>query len=307
MLLAALALYGPASGVALAAAEGTLVEARPSERERTLTRLTLVGIAGDALVPLLLLALVPLGLGWRAVSALAACAAFALAWRHARSRVLRRPFAQHDDEGERAEEIEQHTEPGVRSPLRELARVARERPALLGWLAVAAVAGVLDELLVAFASAHLAEFTGASAQQRLLALAAWTLGDLAGVLALKAALARVRPLRILRLAALCAGLALALFLFARSVWVAAIGLGLLGASAITFHPLLMARAYAALPGRPALVGACGALFARVSLVAPLGLALLAQAHGTFAAIATLGAAPVAVLVAALRARDPCAR
>ena len=299
VLLAALALYGPASGVALAASEGTLVEARPHERERTLTRLTFAGIAGDALVPLLLLAAVPLGLGWRAVAWLAAAAALGLAIVHWRTPSLDRPFA--SDESEVEGDQEDAGEGKPRPPLRELAHVVRNNPALVGWLAVALASDLLDEVLVAFSAAHLAEF--ATPQQRMLVITAWTLGDIAGIVALEAALHRVSPLRALRFSACVAALALTAFWLTRSPLVAALALGFSGAAAITFHPLLRARAYAALPGRPAMVNAINALLQPAHLASPLALAWIAGAHGTSAAMGLLCLAPVAVAVAAFRARD----
>jgi len=298
VLLAALALYGPASGIALAASEGTLVEARPHERERTLTRLTFAGIAGDALVPLLLLAAVPLGLGWRAVAWLAAAAALALAVVHWRTPSLDRPFAL-DGDGEVDDEGAGEGEP--RPPLRELAHVVRNNPALVGWLAVALVSELLDEVLVAFSAAHLAEF--ATPQQRMLVIGAWTLGDVVGIVLLDAALHRVRPLRALRFSAVVAALALVAFWLTRSPVLAALALGFVGAASITFHPLLRARAYAALPGRPAMVNAINALLQPAHLASPLALAWIAGAHGTSAAMGLLCLAPIAVAVAAFRARD----
>jgi hypothetical protein len=302
VLLFALALYGPASGVALAASEGTLVEAQPAQRERTLTRITFAGILGDGLVPLLLIAATALGLGWRAVSALAALLALALAWTHWRSPALDRPFVEADDEDTPEAHAPALAAAARRPPLRELVRVLRTHPALVGWLLVALVADLLDEVMVAFAAAHLAEFPQATAQQRFLAIGAWTLGDVAGIVALEAALRRVRPLRLLRFAAIVAGVALLALWQTRSIPVAALALGFLGGSAITFHPLLKARAYAALPGRPAMVNAVNALLQPAHLAAPLVLAALAGAHGTPAAIGVLCLAPALVLAAALRAR-----
>jgi predicted MFS family arabinose efflux permease len=297
VLLAALALYGPASGVALAASEGTLVEARPHERERTLTRITFAGIAGDALVPALLIALIPFGLGWRAVASLAAAAALALAIAHWRTRELDLPFASGDDEGDEEEAAEGEPRP----PLRELAQLVRSSPVLVGWLLVALVSDLLDEALVAFAAAHLADF--AATPQRMLAIAAWTLGDFVGIVALEVALRRARPLHVLRFAALVAALALAAFWLTRSVAVATLALGFVGAAAIAFHPLLKARAYAALPGRPAMVNAINALLQPAHVAAPLALAWVAGAHGTSAAMGLLCLAPLVVAVAAFRARD----
>ena len=90
LFVLALALYGPASGCALAASEGLLVETRPDERERTIARLTLAGALGDLAVPLLLGALAWFGLGWRVAMAVAGGAALLLAFVHGTSRELDR-------------------------------------------------------------------------------------------------------------------------------------------------------------------------------------------------------------------------
>jgi hypothetical protein len=235
------------------------------------------------------------------VCALAALLALALACAHARSRSLDRPFREASDAD--ADE----SAPGEAPILRDLVRTVRAHPALLGWLAVATVADLLDEAMVAFASAHLAAFTGASDAERMVAIGAWVAGDLAGALLLPAALARVRPLRLLQAAALVATAALGALLLTRSSALAAVALAALGAASITFHPLLMARAYAALPGRPALVGACGALFGPASVASPLALGLLAGAWGTSAAIAALALAPLLVALAAWRAQSQLLR
>ena len=134
-------------------------------------------------------------------------------------------------------------------------------------------------------------------------IAAWTLGDFVGIAALEGALGRWRPLQVLRAAAAIATLALAAFWATRSLAVAGVALGLLGASAIVFHPLLKARAYAALPGRPALVNAINALLQPAHLAAPLALAALAGGVGTSAALGVLVLGPLAVLAAAVFARE----
>jgi hypothetical protein len=142
-----------------------------------------------------------------------------------------------------------------------------------------------------------------TARERVLAIAAWTLGDLLGIAVLAAALRRAPPLRVLRCAALVAALALAAFWQTRSLAFATLALGLVGAASISLHPLLKARAYAALPGRPALVNALAALLAPAHLAAPLALAACAGAHGAASAVGVLCLAPAFIAVAALRARQ----
>lgn len=299
LLFVGLALYGPASGVALAVSEAAAVASSsagdPAFRERVLARLALAGGVGDALVPTLFFAAAALGLGWRAVAALAAGAALALAFALVRSRALAHPLAPADAEDE--------AEAGAAPPLRALWQALRERPALAGWLLVGLAADLLDETLVAFAAAHLGAFPGVEAAERAVVLAAWTAGDLVGLAALNLALRRFRPLAVLRVAALAAALALAAFACTRSAAWAALALALLGAASVALHPLLRARAYAALPERPALVGAAAALLAPAHLIAPLALAAFALVGGVPAALFALLGAPLLVAAAAWRARD----
>jgi hypothetical protein len=163
----------------------------------------LVRLAAAAPAPRWLVALAALGLGWRTAAALAALLALGLAFAHARSPALDRPFAGEVEDD--AAPVDGEATP----PWREVLRVARAHPALLGWLLAMAVADLLDEVLVAFAAAHLATFAETTPAQRLFALSAWTLGDLVGIVALEAALARWPALRVLRAGAAVAALALA--------------------------------------------------------------------------------------------------
>src|SRR3990172_8988380 len=65
LLLIALLVYGPASGLGVGLAQAALMGARPGDREAMLARWTFYGGAGDLLAPLALAGSVALGLGWR--------------------------------------------------------------------------------------------------------------------------------------------------------------------------------------------------------------------------------------------------
>jgi predicted MFS family arabinose efflux permease len=291
-LFVALALYGPASGCALAAAEGTLVESRPHDRERTMARWTLAGIVGDLAVPALLGLLAVVGLGWRTAMGTAGVVALVLAVTHACSRELDRPMATSEDD----------TEPDApRPPLRDLVRSILETPALLGWSLAGVANGLLDEVLVAFAVVHLDLHAHASAAWRSAAVAAWTLGGVAGLVTLERHVSRANPLRILSVTGTIATASLAVFAWTRSPLVATLSLALVGASAATFHPLTKARAYASLPGRPGLVNAVASMFLPLDALAPLLIAAIATRSGSQAAVLTLLAAPIGIAAAAFRA------
>lgn len=291
-LALALALYGPASGVALTVAEGAAVEARAHERERVLARFMWAAELGDLLVPALLGALAWVGLGWRAALGVAALAAAALALVHSRLPILEGPLdAVSDEEGE-AEE----------PSLREAARTAwRNRP-LLGWSLLAALTNVLDEVLVALAVVHLGANLHASSALRAGAVAVWTLGGLAGLWLLDRALARADAAPLLVGASLLSAVSLCAFASlgaapSADAWVHGAALGslfVLGAASSSLHPLLKARAYAALPGRPSLVNAVASALAPLDVAAPLGLAALAAFSGVRGALVCIAIAPLLI-------------
>ena len=86
----------------------------------------------------------------------------------------------------------------------------------------------------------------------------------------------------------------------RDVAIASAALFALGASTSTLHPLASARAYASLPGRPALVNAVAAALMPFDALAPLVLGALALWLGTQAAILAILVAPIGIAVAAWR-------
>jgi hypothetical protein len=278
-----LALYGPAAGCALAVSEGVLVEASESG-ERALARLTIAAALGDLAVPLVLFALDRAGLGWRAAFVIAGSVALVLAVAHASSPSLDRASTG-DDEGD--------------ASIREALRTAFGRPALLGWSLACVLVGLLDEVLVAFAAVHLAPL---GAELRAFALAAWTIGGLAGLWAVERWIDRVRPMRLLLVTCAVSAIGLASLALTHDPAIACGSLALVGAATSTFHPLVKARAYAALPGRPALVNATLAALVPLDALAPLVLGAIATGLGSSAALLALLVAPIGIGLAAWRAR-----
>jgi DHA1 family chloramphenicol resistance protein-like MFS transporter len=288
-LLVALALYGPAAGCALAAAEGVLVEAQPEARERAMARLTLAAAIGDLSVPALLFALTFFGLGWRWAFALAALVASALAVVHAGSRELDRLPVTSDEDDD-----------GPTPSLRETVRTALEAPGLVAWSVAGAMTSMLDELLVAFAAVHLSAHVDAGPELRSLAIGVWMIGGLGGLGLLDRLLGRVEPVRLLLGAAVLAAAALLVLALTDDAYVAIGALFVIGASGATFHPITKARAYAALPGRPAIVNAMASSLSLLDLGTALGIAAVADILGSSGAVVALIVSPVVVGLVAAR-------
>lgn len=285
LLLAALALYGPASGLGVNLSQVALVAGNPGRSEAVLARWTLLGFLGDLFAPVTLAASVALGLGWRgaliAVSALAALQA-AAAWRAPGSG---------NGTGEEA--------PGM--SLRETLRaVVRCRP-LVAWSVVTVLCGLMDELLVSFGALALTERLDTDVSGRAAILSAWVLGGVLGSVLLERVSLRFRPSTLLAVSGLGCAVAYSAWLAAATWITSAIALGVAGLFAAAHYPLLRARAFATLPDRPHVVLAAGSLFGALDLTLPLIVGGVADGLGVFAAMFVLLAQPVGVLLAAVAA------
>lgn len=282
VLLVALALYGPASGCAVATAEGALVEAAPEQRERTLARITLAGVVGDLAVPALLAVI-----SWRETFRLSAALALGLAVVIGASRGLDRPIAGDD---------EQMPEPPPR--WRE---VLRDNPAVIAWSLADLATNLMDEVLAAFIVVYVSERVDDSPASLSLVLGALVIGGLVGLASLDRLLGRMAPMRILAAAGALGVLALTALVMTRELAVALPLAFMVGVLVSTFHPIVKARAYAALPGRPGIVNAVSAALGPLELGAALLVGELAGAFGAHVALNALGLVPALMVLVAWRA------
>jgi MFS family permease len=283
----ALALYGPASGCATAASQGLLVEGSGLSRERAMARITLAAALGDLSVPLLFGALAVLDLSWRGAAALAAALGALLAGAHATSPGLDRTLRFDDeDDAERLGTL-------------EVLRSAPSNRALLGWGLACTLISLLDEVLVAFVAVHLDGGVAAA-----VGVGALIVGGTVAAFALERGVDRAEPRRLLVLASIVAGAALLALALTRHLGLAVPILVVLGAASAVLHPLAMARAYASMPGRPALVSATLGVLVPIDAALPLVVGAVAHAFGSGAALAALLIAPIGVALAASRPPDP---
>jgi MFS family permease len=285
LLLAALMLYGPASGLGVNLAQAALVSANPERREAVLARWSLLGIVGDLLAPAMVAASVALGTGWRgaliAVGLLTAVqAAVSL----------------------RARGAGEDTSDEPEMPLSEAMRAAVRSPSLVAWSVVAVVCSLMDEVLVAFGALSLTERLGADATERAVIFAAWLLGAMLGAVLLERYASRFRPSTLMAISGLGCAVAYAAWLAATTWLTSALALGVAGVFAAAHYPLLRARAFAALPEKPNVVLAVGSLCSSLDMALPLLVGVVADGPGLFAAMLVLLAQPLGVLLAAAAAR-----
>jgi FSR family fosmidomycin resistance protein-like MFS transporter len=276
VLLIALSLFGPASGVVNSLAQATLVDASGEHPERAMARWTLMGSLGDLAGPLLLAGIALFGLGWRAAYfAAALCAlATALAWpRHAS--IPDHRASEEDDEGPRV-------------PLREAAR----RPLLWALLLGVALCALLDEPLVAFGAIHLEQRFAMAPALRSLALGAWTLGSVLGSLLVERLVLRFRGTQLMVAFGAAAAVSTLVFAFSTTALTATAALFCIGVVGTGLFPLAKAQAYRALPGQSGLVVALESVLQPVELALPLLLGAALDAWGSAVALALLAVQPL---------------
>jgi MFS family permease len=277
----ALGAWAASGGLASALCEGALVDRFPDDRERWMTRVSLLGALGDAAAPLLLVGCVALGWSWRA--ALIVMAGVHLV--HAMTLIPAMPERPCDDENDEDDDEQ---------PVLDRLRAGLRDRRLLAWLCGASLCCLLDEVLVAFGALFLRDELDAGASTLALAFTIWALGCALGLAATDRLLRRVDPLRLLVLASLACTVVFAVWLWIRSVPASVVMLALIGACGAPLYPICSARAYAARPGEAGLVAAVDQLFAPIAMLAPLVLGLLADRLGIAAALALLLLQPIGV-------------
>jgi FSR family fosmidomycin resistance protein-like MFS transporter len=276
VLLLAFAVLYPADGAFVSLSQAALMDVSPLERETNMTRWAIAGGIGAVAGPLLLLAFLTLGLGWRELFAAFAVLAFVLALLVSWSRAAVRPS---------------HERPSVRATAR-----AFRRPFVVRWLALLELADLMLDVLLGFVALYLVDEVAASDEVGSLGVAVWTGAGLAGGLGLIALLRRVDGLRYLRASALAALALYPAFLLAPGVAAKLVLLALLGLVTAGWYSIPKARLYEALGRQSGAAMAFGSVAGIVGSVFPLAVGIAAAEFGLGAAMWLLLAAPIALLV-----------
>jgi MFS transporter, FSR family, fosmidomycin resistance protein len=280
LLLAAFALLYPASGAFVSLSQASLMDHEPARREHNMARWTIAGAIGAIAGPLLLAAAVWAGLGWRWLFA-----AFAVVTLVLLVAVRRTPVVAAEPKRRR-----------VREALRAI--VHRE---VLRWLLLLELADLMLDVFVGFLALYLVDEAGSSVATAGLAIAVSAAAGLVGSVTVIPLLRHVDGLRYLRASAVAAA-----SLFVAFLLVPGADAKLALAAALAFvsagwYPVLQARLYEALGGASSLVLTTGALVPLYAVL-PLAIAGLAERWGLAAALWTLLAAPLALLLLAPRRR-----
>lgn len=293
----ALALWASAGGLGVGVAQAALMAAYPDQREKMMTRWTLMGALGDAATPLLVAAVGLLGGNWR----LALWVAAAL---HMLTAVMLGlgPFPPPRDPVEPDPVEPDPAESDERSLWKRLGAGLRNR-ALLVWLGASATCMLLDEIFVAFGTLFMRDELGGSLVQQSAMVFADALGCTLGLLLTDRLLARVSPRRLLIGAGTACALTYVAWLFTPWPTLSIALVFFVGLFCAPLYPLTQARAYACCPRHPGLVRAVDTIYAPLSVLAPLALGYLADRVSLVAALAVLLLQPLLVATVATLSRD----
>lgn len=297
LLALGLGCAGTASGVACGAAQAELVTHHPLGAERALTRWVLFGAIGDVLTPLVLAGVLALGGSYRAALWASALVVALQALLVLRSATTPEPSNAVVDTGD----DEPH------EPLWPALRAAAREHRLWLWCFGAALCTLLDEIVIALTTLHLERDLGLPVASAAGYATALSLGAVLGAFLGERALTRVSSTRVLVASALGCVLALVIVIASDTLaWIVP-ALGLLGVACAPQYALLLARAHAAVPGRPGVVNALSEVFVLVDILAPIALGAIADAFGLALALGCLLLQPLGVLGLLLVLRERRAR
>jgi MFS transporter, FSR family, fosmidomycin resistance protein len=280
VLLCAFTAFYPASGAFVSLTQAELMDAWPDRQARVMARWDLAGSVGAVAGPLLVLAVVASGGGWRAAYLILAGLA-AVAWL---GTGLREPVPA-----------------GAAAERRPWTARAREAAAALrDWSTVRfvvllEVANLLVDVLTGFVALYLVDVAHAAPAIAALAIAIRLGCGLAGGAALVLVLDRLADVTVLRVSAVAAALLYPAFLLAPGVAAKMAILAALSAATAPWYPLLQARLYGSLPGRSPVAVTLSSAAALAGGLGPLAVGMIAEAFGLSWALAGLSIVPVALL------------
>jgi FSR family fosmidomycin resistance protein-like MFS transporter len=285
LLVAYLVLYA-GSGAFTALSEAALMDARPSARERNMARWALAGSIGVVAGPLLLVASISAGTGWRPILVALGLAGALLAWTTRRVPVRSEPAT-----------------PVFLELVRAAGRSLRH-PGVLRWLALLQVQDLMVDVLFGFLALYFVDVQGTSPATAGLAVAVWTGAGLVGDALVIPVLRRVPALVWLRWSAVAVAVVFPAFLLVPTL---PAKLALLSGLAVLtggWYAVPKARLYAALPAASGTAMALTSLSGLIGGLFPLAVGALASAVGLGGALWVCLLGPVGLIALLPSGRSP---
>jgi FSR family fosmidomycin resistance protein-like MFS transporter len=286
-LLVAFVLFFPASGAFVSLTQSGLMDADPGRREQHMARWELAGSAGSLAGPVLVIAVLAAGGGWRSAY-LALAVAAAAAWLGvARNRPVPVPA---DGPG---------ADPAAGTAAVRRALGALRQPGVARWLVLLQVSDLLLDVFTGFLALYLVAVAHATPEQAALGVAIRLGAGLAGDAALIRALNHVSGLVLLRASAAVTAVVFPAFLLADGLVPKLLLLGCLSVVTAPWYPVLQAELYGSLPDDSGVVVSLSSAAGLLGGAVPLAVGLLAQRFSLAWALACLAIAPP-LLLAGLR-------
>jgi FSR family fosmidomycin resistance protein-like MFS transporter len=324
-LLVAFVLFFPASGAFVSLTQSGLMDADPGRREQHMARWELAGSAGSLAGPVLVIAVLAAGGGWRSAY-LALAAAAAAAW----AGVARKPLVPvpadrgdpppassspctADGPGGEAPPTSpspftaavRRAPPTSPSPFTAAVRRALgavRQPGVIRWLVLLQVSDLLLDIFTGFLALYLVAVAHATPEQAALGVAIRLGAGLAGDAALIRALNHVSGLVLLRASAAVTAVLFPAFLLAGGLVPKLLLLGCLSVVTAPWYPVLQAKLYGSLPDDSGVVVSLSSAAGLLGGAVPLAVGLLAQRFGLAWALACLAIAPPLLLAGLRRSR-----
>jgi FSR family fosmidomycin resistance protein-like MFS transporter len=287
VLMAAYTVFFPASGAFVSLTQAELLDADPDRQAQVMARWDLAGNAGAVAGPLLLVAVLAAGGGWR-VTYLALAGLAGLTWL---GTCWPAPARGPSDRSAGTEPV---TGPEWPARVREVLAALRDR-AVLRWLILLQVADLLVDVLTGFLALYLVNVVHLRPEVAALAIAIRLGAALAGDAILVVLLGRVTDGTVLRASAVLAALAYPGFLLAPGPVAKLALLAVLSAATAPWYPLLQARLFGSLPGRSSVAVTLTSAAGLAGGLGPLAVGLMAGDFGLSWALGALSFVPVAVL------------
>jgi FSR family fosmidomycin resistance protein-like MFS transporter len=296
-LLVAFVLFFPASGAFVSLTQSGLMDADPGRREHHMARWELAGSAGSLAGPVLVIAVLAAGGGWRSAY-LALAAAAAAAWlgvaRNAPVPVPADGPGADPAAGTAAVRRAPPTSPSLFTALRQ--------PGVVRWLVLLQVSDLLLDVFTGFLALYLVAVVHATPEQAALGVAIRLGAGLAGDAALIRALSHVSGLVLLRASAAVTAVVFPAFLLAGGLVPKLLLLGCLSVVTAPWYPVLQAELYGSLPDDSGVVVSLSSAAGLLGGAVPLAVGLLAQRFGLAWALACLAIAPPLLLTGLRRSR-----
>jgi FSR family fosmidomycin resistance protein-like MFS transporter len=293
VLLVALIVFNPSSGMFVGLSQAVLMDAEPARQEQNMARWELSGVLGNVVGPLAIALCLMVGLGWRALFAsffLLTLFLIAAAWRFP----LSKPLTRGD------EQVEQRS--GIVYGMRVAMRALRRRE-VWRWLVLLEFADLTVDGLHGFLALYLVDIGGMSAAQASLGVFVWKCAALPGYLLLIRLLERVRGIAYLRSSALAVAFLFTAFLVAPGASLKLLLLCLIGFANAGWYSILKAQLYKSMPGQSGTVLAVANVFGLVGSLTPLWLGLVAERYGLSAALWLMLLGPIALICTLRRAKS----